>query len=168
MVSHELLSGTSNTTFGPNNAMTRGMLVTALGRLANAEVSGYAKSNFTDVQSDAYYMGYIEWANKNNIVNGVANGKFAPEQPITREQMAVIMQNYAKVIGYVLPKSHEENAFTDSAKISAYAKALGYAVQTKERATIREALLNDKIGWLQDRVKEKNQMLLDNCPVMEN
>ena len=98
------------------------MFVTALGRLANADVNGYAKSSFTDVKSDAYYMGYIEWASKNSIVTGTGNGKFAPDQSITREQMAVIMLNYAKVIGFTLPKVHTENAFADSAKFSAYAK----------------------------------------------
>jgi uncharacterized repeat protein (TIGR02543 family) len=122
VVSRGLFSGTSTTTFSPNTAMTRGMFVIALGRLANANVSGYAKSSFTDVKSDAYYMGYIEWASKNNIVNGVGNNKFAPDQSITREQMAVIMQNYAKVIGFILPKVHTENTFVDNAKISAYAK----------------------------------------------
>lgn len=122
VVSRGLFSGTSNTTFSPNTAMTRGMFVTALGRLANADVSSYTKSGFTDVKSDAYYMGYIEWASKNSIVSGTGNGTFAPDQSITREQMAVIMQNYAKVIGFTLPKVHGENTFADSAKISAYAK----------------------------------------------
>lgn len=122
VVSRGLFSGTSATTFSPNTAMTRGMFVTALGRLANADVSSHTKSSFTDVKSDAYYMGYIEWASKNNIVNGVGNGKFAPDQSITREQMAVIMSNYAKTIGYTLPKVHVENIFADNAKISAYAK----------------------------------------------
>ena len=122
VASRGLFSGTSTTTFSPNTAMTRGMFVTALGRLANADVSGYTKSSFTDVKGDAYYMGYIEWASKNNIVNGVGNGRFAPDQSITREQMAVIMQNYAKVIGFTLPKVHVENTFADSTKINTYAK----------------------------------------------
>lgn len=122
VVSRGLFSGTSTTTFNPNTAMTRGMFVTTLGRLANADVSDYAKSSFTDVKNDAYYMGYIEWASKNNIVNGVGNGRFAPDQSITREQMAVIMSNYAKTIGYTLPKVHVENTFADNGKISAYAK----------------------------------------------
>ncbi len=122
VVSRGLFSGTSNTTFSPNTAMTRGMFVTALGRLANADVSGYTKSSFTDVKNDAYDMGYIEWASKNNIVNGIGNGKFAPDQSITREQMAVIMTGYAKAIGYTLPKVHIENTFADNSKISTYAK----------------------------------------------
>lgn len=122
VVSRGLFSGTSETKFSPNAAMTRGMFVTVLGRLASADVSGYAKSSFSDVKSDAYYMGYIEWASKNNIVNGVGNGRFAPDQSITREQMAVIMSNYAKTISYTLPKVHVENIFADNGKISAYAK----------------------------------------------
>lgn len=122
VVNRGLFSGTSKTTFSPNTAMTRGMFVTALGRLANADVLSYKQSNFTDVKSDAYYMGYIEWANKSNIINGTGNGNFAPDQSITREQMAVIMQNYAKTIGFALPKVHTENTFADSAKLSAYAK----------------------------------------------
>ena len=122
VVNRGLFSGTSDTTFSPNTDMTRGMFVTVLGRLANADVSDYTKSSFADVKSDAYYMGYIEWANKNNIVNGIGDNKFAPDQSITREQMAVIIQNYAKVIGFTLPKVYEENTFADSTKISTYAK----------------------------------------------
>ena len=122
VVSRGLFSGTSATAFSPNTDMTRGMFVTALGRLANADVSGYAKSSFSDVKGDAYYMGYIEWANKNNIVNGVGNNKFAPDQSITREQMAVIMSSYAKIIGLTLQENNAENTFADSDKISAYAK----------------------------------------------
>lgn len=143
VVSRGFFSGTSATTFSPNTAMTRGMFVTALGRLANADVSGYKQSSFTDVKSDAYYKGYIEWASKNSIVNGTGNGKFAPDQSITREQMAVIMQNYAKVIGFTLPKVHTENTFADSAKISAYAKD---AVKQMRMASV----ISDKSGNLFD------------------
>lgn len=122
VVNSGIFSRTSTTTFSPNTDMTRGMFVAMLGRLANAHVSGYKESSFVDVKSDAYYMGYIEWASKYNIVKGTGNGSFAPEQPITREQMAVIMQNYAKTIGFTLPKIHVENTFGDSSKISAYSK----------------------------------------------
>ena len=117
-----LLSGTSATTFSPNTAMTRGMFVTALGRLANADGSGDEKSSFTDVRPDAYYMGYVAWANKANIVKGIGDGRFAPDQSITREQMAVMMQNYGKAMGFTLPSVHGENTFADGANISAYAK----------------------------------------------
>ncbi|WP_313523760.1 S-layer homology domain-containing protein [Anaerotignum sp.] len=128
-----LLSGTGNNKFSPDTSMTRGMFVTALGRLAGAEVSGYTTSSFTDVKAGSYYLGYIEWASKNGIVNGTGNGKFAPDQSISREQMAVIMQSYAKAIGFELPKAHAEILFADHGKISSYATD---AVKTMQMAGI--------------------------------
>lgn len=122
VVRHGMFGGTSDTTFSPNTAMTRGMFVTVLGRLANTDVSSYNESSFNDVKSDAYYMGYIEWASKNNIVNGTGNGNFAPDQAITREQMAVIISNYAKTMDLKLTQTHGEKTFEDSTKISIYAK----------------------------------------------
>lgn len=121
VVERGLFSGTSDHTFSPNMTITRGMFVTVLGRLANADVSKHKLSSFTDVKSNAYYMGYIEWARENSIVKGSGNGKFAPDQSISREQMAVIMNNYAKTMNIKLPQVQEENIFADSTKISAYA-----------------------------------------------
>lgn len=121
-VSRGLFGGSTNAAFSPDTEATKGVFVTALGRLANADVSSYTKSSFTDVKNDAYYMGYIEWASKNSMINGTGDGKFAPEESITREQMAVMMQNYAKAIGFVLPKVHMENTFADNVKINTYAK----------------------------------------------
>jgi hypothetical protein len=122
VVSQGLFSGTSTTTFSPNTAMTRGMFVTVLGRLAEADVSSYQESSFTDVKREAYYIGAVEWASKNGIVKGIGNGKFAPDQAITREQMAAIISNYAKSMDLKLTLVRAENNFADSSKISAYAK----------------------------------------------
>ncbi|WP_313524028.1 S-layer homology domain-containing protein [Anaerotignum sp.] len=129
VVGRGLFSGTSDTTFSPNIAMTRGMFVTVLGRLAEADVSKYTKSSFSDVTADAYYMGYVEWATKNGIAKGIGDGKFAPEQKITREQMAVIIANYAKVMRINLPKVQGENTFADNPKISTYAQEAVNAMQ---------------------------------------
>lgn len=122
VVRRGLFGGTSDKTFSPDTAMTRGMFVTVLGRLANAQVDNYIESSFEDVKSDAYYIGYIEWANKNNIVNGTGNNNFAPDQAITREHMAVIMSNYVKTMDIKLKETHGENTFDDNAKINDYAK----------------------------------------------
>lgn len=130
VVSRGLLSGTSATTFSPNTTMTRGVFVTALGRLADVNVSEYKRSSFTDVKNDANYMGYIEWANNNNILKGVGDGKYVPDQPISREQMAIILQKYAKVTGLTLPKVYAANTFADSTKISASAKDAVKQMQT--------------------------------------
>ena len=116
-----ILIGTSSTTFSPNASMTRGMFVTALGRLANADISAYKKSSFSDVKTGAYYMGYIEWGVKNNILVGIGGGKFDPDGLVTREQMAVIMDRYATAIGFKLPEVHTQNTFADNAKIGTWA-----------------------------------------------
>ena len=116
-----LMTGTSATTFSPGGSMTRGMFVTALGRLANADISSYKQSSFTDVKADDYYMGYIEWSVKNNILDGIGGGKFDPDGLVTREQMAVIMDRYATAIGFKLPEVHAQNVFADNAQIGAWA-----------------------------------------------
>ena len=68
VVSRGLLSGTSATTFSPNTGMTRGMFVTALGRLAGVDPTDYQASRFTDVKEDAYYAPYVNWAAKTGVV----------------------------------------------------------------------------------------------------
>lgn len=122
VVGRGLFSGTSDQTFSPNTAMSRGMMVTVLGRLAGADVSSYKTSSFTDVKKDSYYLPYIEWAYKKGIVNGVGNNQFAPDKAVTREEMAVILQNYAKATGYTLSVTQTSVTFADSSRISSYAK----------------------------------------------
>ncbi|QIB67980.1 hypothetical protein Ami103574_01050 [Aminipila butyrica] len=116
-----LMTGTSVTTFSPNGSMTRGMFVTALGRLADADVSSVTKSSFTDVKANAYYMSYIEWGVKHNILVGIGDGKFDPDGLVTREQMAVIMDRYATSIGFNLPEVYAQSTFADNAKIGTWA-----------------------------------------------
>lgn len=125
VVGRGLLSGTSKTTFAPNSAMTRGMLVTALGRLANVDTKAYTTNSFTDVKADSTFRPYIEWAYKKGIIQGIGNQQFAPDQAITREEIAVIFANYAKATGYKLPITREATTYADAASIgSAYKTAV--------------------------------------------
>ena len=109
--------------------MTRGMFVTALGRLAGIDVGAYKTGNFTDVKTDAYYAPYVNWAASKGIVSGIGNGQFAPDTAVTREQMAVIMTNYAKVMGYTVPKTRTEVTFADGSSIGSYAADAVKAMQ---------------------------------------
>jgi hypothetical protein len=113
VVARGLLSGTSGTTFSPDTAITRGILATALGRLSGADVSGYKTSSFRDVKAGDILQPYIEWVYKKGIMQGVGNGRFAPDRAVTREEIAVILQNYAKATGYKLPKTREAVTYTD-------------------------------------------------------
>ncbi|WP_352406439.1 S-layer homology domain-containing protein [Acetoanaerobium noterae] len=129
VVSRDLIRGTSTTTFAPNTAITRADFLMALGRLFGADVSSYKTGSFTDVKNTDPAMPYIEWAVKNKIVQGIGNGKFGPNQPISRQDIAVMMQNYAKATGYKLPVSRQSIIFADEAKIPAYAKDAVKAIQ---------------------------------------
>ena len=140
VVSRGLLSGTSATTFSPNTGMTRGMFVTALGRLAGVNPTDYQASMFTDVKEDAYYAPYVNWAAKTGVVSGTTDTTFAPDTNINREQMAVIMKNYATKLGYTIPKTLEVVNFADSAGISFWAKE---AVKSMQQAGILAGKTNN-------------------------
>ena len=133
VASRGLLSGTSDTTFSPGTGMTRGMFVTALGRLAGINPDSYQTGKFTDVKADAYYAPYVNWAAQNGIVEGVTSTTFAPDTNINREQMAVIMKNYAAKLGYDLPQTLKAVTFADNTQISSWAKD---AVKSMQQAGI--------------------------------
>ena len=131
--SRGLLSGTSDITFSPGTGMTRGMFVTALGRLAGINPDSYQTGKFTDVKADAYYAPYVNWAAQTGIVEGVTATTFAPDTNINREQMAVIMKNYAAKLGYDLPQTLKAVTFADNTQISSWAKD---AVKSMQQAGI--------------------------------
>lgn len=85
--------GTTDTTFSPNRNMTRAMFVVVLSRFDSVEVDN-SQSSFTDVEPGAWCAGAIEWAAENGIVTGKGDGRFAPNDPITRAQMCAIMDRY--------------------------------------------------------------------------
>lgn len=119
MLDNEMMNGTSATTFGPNTTTTRGMIVTILYRLEGEPDA--AASNFTDVASNMYYADAINWAAANGIVNGVSETSFAPDNQITREQMAAILYRYAQFKGYDVTASNDLSSYTDASQISEYA-----------------------------------------------
>jgi hypothetical protein len=121
-VAHGLFTGTDAASFSPNEAMTRGMLVTVLGRLCGADVRGYAAGGFDDVAADMYYAPYIAWAAENGLVLGTGDGAFAPDAELTRQDLALILMRCAAFRGDVLPKARAFVPFADEADISDYAK----------------------------------------------
>ena len=116
-----LMNGTSKTTFGPNDSTTRGMIVTVLYRLENEPSA--AAASFTDVVSGQYYTDAVAWANANGIVTGYGNGKFGPNDVVTREQLAAILYRYAQCKKYDVSVGEDTNilSYADAQSISAYA-----------------------------------------------
>ena len=135
-----LFAGTSDTTFSPNAAMTRAMLVTVLYRLeGEPAVSG--RSGFSDVTFNSYYEDAVTWAADNGIVNGTSITTFSPNANVTREQMAAILYRYAQYKKYNTAASSSLNGFTDQASVS------GYATASLEWA-VAEKLVNGSAGKL--------------------
>lgn len=138
-----LMGGTTNTTFAPNEPLTRGMLVAILYR-AEGEPAVNKSIPFSDVDTNAYYANAVIWAQQNGIVNGVTENEFAPDSNITREQIAAIMHRYAKYKGYDVSAGESTNilSYTDFDEISEYAiPAVQYAagaglMQGKTETTI--------------------------------
>ena len=125
-----LMGGTTNTSFAPNEPLTRSMLVAILYRV-EGEPAVNKSIPFSDVKADMYYANATIWAQQNGIVNGVTENDFAPNSNITREQIAAIMFRYAKYKGYDVSVGESTNilSYTDAESISEYAiSAMQYAV----------------------------------------
>lgn len=119
-------NGTSETTFAPAENMTRAMFVTVLFRFDGAK-GDRTQSAFTDVAPGQWYTDAINWAAANRIVDGVGNGKFAPNDPITRAQMCTMIERYLalykKAWKVTLPETGSVSVMVDENAIPAYALA---------------------------------------------
>ncbi|WP_066083700.1 GLUG motif-containing protein [Anaerotignum neopropionicum] len=125
VVGRGLVSGMTETTFAPDSPMTRGMLVTAFGKLAGADAKAYTTNRFTDVNEESAYRPYVEWAYSKGIIRGIGDNQFAPDRAITREEIAVIFANYGKATGYTFPVTGEATTYADASSIgSAYKDAV--------------------------------------------
>lgn len=119
VVDNSMMNGNGDGTFEPEIAVSRSMLVQVLYNLEGKPEAEDAA--FTDVAADAWYADAVAWASGNQIVNGVEVDEFAPDEDITREQMAAILYRYAQYKGYDVSASNDLGAYTDAAQISGYA-----------------------------------------------
>ena len=119
---HGLFSGYGDGRFGPQDSMTRAMFATVLYNLDSSPApSGYAI--FTDVPASAWYHNPVQWAAESGIVNGVGGGRFDPDRAISRQEMAVMLSNYANFKGYAIPIYRAMPNFTDQDSIASWALA---------------------------------------------
>ena len=115
-----IMTGVGNGDFAPNAAMTRGMLITALGRMDGVKAGMYQGGSFADVKEDDYFAPFVAWAVVEDIASGMSETAFAPNAELTREQLTVFLYNYAQKKGIAL--TGESKAFTDADSISDWAK----------------------------------------------
>lgn len=120
-----LLSGMSTNIFAPDTELSRAMVVQILYSMeGKPAVTG--TSPFADVAEDAWYADAVKWAASQGIVDGVGDGRFAPEAQVTREQLALILFGYA---GSPDAPAQDLTGFADAGQVSAWsADALRWAV----------------------------------------
>lgn len=126
-----MMAGTAADVFAPNATTTRAMIVTILYRLEGSPaVTG--TNAFADVPASQWYTDAVNWAAANQIVKGTSATTFAPNDSITREQMAAILYRYAQYKGYDVTKKADLSGYSDNGQVSAYAKdALAWANAAK-------------------------------------
>lgn len=117
-----LMNGTSATLFSPNLALTRAMVVTVLYRQAGLPAVTDLSVTFPDVAAGQWYTDAVKWAADKKIVLGYPDGRFAPQDNITREQLAAILRRYQTFTGKTPPDTVAGRVFTDSNSISGFAK----------------------------------------------
>ena len=129
-VTHKLMSGTGGDKFAPTMTTTRAQIVQILYNLAG-EPAVTGETPFTDLTSD-WYQNAVLWAYRTGVVAGTGDGStFSPDDPVTREQTAVILMEYAdRVLDKYHPSEYDRLfPYQDRADISGYARtAMNWAV----------------------------------------
>lgn len=121
VLANDLMKGIGDDKFAPLQTTDRAMLTTILYNLEERpEVAG--ASTFEDVAAGKWYADPIAWAQANHVVAGTSETTFAPEMQITREQMAMMLYNYALLKGYDVSNTGDLDAFVDAEQVSDWAE----------------------------------------------
>lgn len=125
---NKLMSGLTETIFGPDEKLTRSQFATILYRLDGAPEITY-ENKFSDVPSDTWFTDGVLWASRAGVVYGYNDGSFGTEDNITREQMAVMMFRYAQYKEYDISGRADISQYNDAGSVNEYAiEALQWAV----------------------------------------
>ena len=116
-----LFKGIDDIRFGPDMTMTRAMFVTVLGRANVADTEKYSEKKFSDVEPDTWYGPYVNWASELGFVLGYEDGTFRPDDTLTIEQAAAIVNRYASYPGYSTDPVGDLSAYSDASDVSEWA-----------------------------------------------
>ena len=98
------------------------MIAEASGAEISPDGGAEAASQFDDVAADAWYTAYVAWAAEEGVIQGVTSSEFRPQDPVTRQDMAVIICRCADACGIVLSQDEPQIVFSDAEEISLYAR----------------------------------------------
>jgi len=117
-----ILNGMGDNLFVPDGSLTRAQFLAMLAKsLFNVDLDDAQPAAFEDVAPNEWFYKYVNWGYENGIVNGMSETVFAPNAGITREQMTVMLCNFARYLDFEIPQSHEYMTFTDHELISGWA-----------------------------------------------
>ncbi len=119
-----IFTGVTETTFKPDDGMTRAMFVTTLAKLLDIDVSSYTEVSFDDVVAGSWYAPYVEWAYREEITKGVGNNCFGVDDTITRQQMVTLFYNTAVKYGedVSVTNDHKYRYSADKSSIADWAE----------------------------------------------
>jgi hypothetical protein len=122
LTSKGIVNGTGANTFSPNKSLTRAEFIKFLvSTLENIDLKSANKGIFKDAENGKWYTDYANWAGEKGIVAGDEKGNFGPNDMITREQMAVMILNFADAMSVKLEMVNERIEFKDTSQISSWA-----------------------------------------------
>lgn len=125
---NELFNGSSPTEFAPEAKMQRCMMTTVLHRLAGSPPVAYS-GVFRDIPDGQWYTAGTVWAGQAGVVSGVGEGLFAPFSNVTRQEIAVILYNYAAKTGRDMSASAGLSGFSDAGAVAPWGQsAMSWAV----------------------------------------
>ena len=117
-----IVNGMGNNLYMPESSLTRAQFLAMLAKtIYGLDITQTVPTGFTDVTEADWYYYYVNWGYENGIVKGLDNTTFAPNANITREQMAIMLNNYTNYTSLVLPMNNTGVTFTDSVSISPWA-----------------------------------------------
>ena len=124
------ITGTSKTTFAPNNKLTRAQFVQILAKVAGADLNSIVYTDkFTDVPDGKWFTKAVLWAVDNQITSGIGGGKFGPNNYVSRQQLATFIYTYVKSIGANVSKLADITGYTDYSSVATWARTpLAWAV----------------------------------------
>lgn len=121
LAGREIVGGVGGGLFAPQRSITRAEFVKILAGVAGAGEAQTDSTRFTDVAPGSWYAPYVAWAVEHGVTTGTSAATFAPDDTITREQMAAMIYRYASSAGVTLPKTRDAVRFSDASGFSGWA-----------------------------------------------
>ena len=115
-------TGTAPMTFSPHAPLTRAMAVTILFNMAQPASLADTNNLFSDVDLGSWYATPVIWASSLGIISGFGDGRFGPNENVTMQDLTVILNNYARTRGWVIPPVHYFIARDPGANAAGYAQ----------------------------------------------